>query len=79
MFLKRRFTFLQLLLLLVVALLARTATAAQPAGHVDALVYTPTSQQLHIQGWAWDASNGQPASSLRVTVGGQQLVVELDL
>ena len=76
MFLKRRFTFLQLLLLLVVALLARTATAAQPAGHVDALVYTPTSQQLHIQGWAWDASNGQPASSLRVTVGGQQLVVD---
>ncbi len=61
-------------MLLVVATLQGHAAdaAAALAGHVDALRYEHASQRVHVEGWAWDSAQGQPATGLRVAVGGDQ-------
>lgn len=54
------------------ALQVLAADTAAPAGHVDALRYEQASQRLQVEGWAWDAARGGPATGLRVAIGGKQ-------
>lgn len=64
------------LLAIPTAFVAHAGTATQQTGHVDVLTYVSASQTLHIQGWAWNSASGQPASSLRVAINGQNHVID---